>query len=70
MLALVQCHLKLHRIDAETLFRAAYMAKFHNDQPRSTLLEDVANFTKKGSIPQYVVDFMLNIVGKRKEAVP
>lgn len=62
MLALVQSHISLHRIDAETLFRAAYMAKFQNDQPRRTLLEDVAAFQKKGAIPQYVVDFMLNVV--------
>lgn len=64
MLALIQTHMQVNRIDAETLFRAAYMAKFTNDQPRSTLLEDVREFTKKGKIPQYVVDFMVSVVSR------
>lgn len=70
MLALVQAHLQLCRIDEETLFRASYMAKFGKDHPPGTLAEDVATFRRLGVVPQHLIEYMLEKVSRYRSQKP
>ena len=71
MLAQVQAHLEACRIDAATLFRAAYMARFQRDEPAGSLAQDVEDWNRRGAIPPYVRDYMLSTVGDiRKRVTP
>ena len=71
MLAQIQAHLEACRIDATTLFRAAYMARFQKDEPGRSLAQDVEDWNKRREIPQYVRAYMLSTVGDiRRRAMP
>lgn len=66
MLTLVESHLKLHRLDAETLFRAAYMHAFQREPVLTCIREDVTIFNSpQGIVPNYVIKFMLFCYGTK-----
>lgn len=63
MLAIVQLYVSKHNLIPCDFFRSAYMNKFQKDISQSSLDEDVRKYQSYGTVPPYVVDFMLKIYG-------
>lgn len=63
MQTLVECHLYQNNLQPETLFRAAYLHHFGKEITRDALAEDVRKYTKYGTIPPYLPDFMVEAYG-------
>lgn len=65
MLALIQATCVARKCTSRDLFRTAYMWRFGKDIPAESLMDDVSDFSVKYKVPQYVIDYMLDLVSRR-----
>lgn len=63
MRALVDSYAFVKGIDLRQLFRSAYLNKYQKDIPSEFLDQDVSVFERIGTVPPYMVDYMIGIYG-------
>ncbi|MFZ3032270.1 MAG: hypothetical protein WA082_04495 [Candidatus Moraniibacteriota bacterium] len=63
MRALVDLYAFVKEIDLRQLFRSAYLNKYQKDIQSQLLDQDVSVFERFGTVPSYMVDYMIGIYG-------